>query len=409
MEQQPITVLLIEDNPGDAQLVRRSLKKASMSQFIVTEVQRLSDALDKLGFTSFDIVLLDLELPDSFGADTFREMMHHYPDIPIILLTGNESNELGIQLVNEGAQDYLIKGTVGPQLMERAIQYAIQRKKIGSQLKHAMEIQRTAKEYVERVNNQLMSELQQARAVQGAILPKSLPTVPDLQLAAQFIPMEQIGGDLYDIVLLEDGKLAFLLVDVTGHGVAGALLSFMVSGLFKNFVHAIPYPGFLCAKLNSALYGSLPQSRYVSLFFGIYDTNNHKLTYASAGHPDVYVLCAKSEKIIPLSSTTRMLGIFSNQEMEFVEAEYQLKVGDKMVLCTDGILEAADLQRKPLSDIGVKAFLDQNRKLPIDELLNTLCQHALQHTQKQTFEDDVTLVGFEVTASSQSDSTERDQ
>ena len=123
-------VLLVEDNPGHALLLREMLGRTAPAQFAVTHVARLDEALERLGEGPFDLVLLDLSLPDSMGFETFAQAHARMPESPIIVLSGLEDEELALRAVREGAQDYLVKGQVDGNLLARAIRYAIERKRV---------------------------------------------------------------------------------------------------------------------------------------------------------------------------------------------------------------------------------------------------------------------------------------
>jgi sigma-B regulation protein RsbU (phosphoserine phosphatase) len=119
-------VLLIEDNPGDADLVRLRLIE-SQSDVQVNCVPRLSDALACLEVETPSLVLLDLNLPDSHGAETFRRIMQKAPNVPVVILSGQDDEALAIRAVHQGVQDYLVKGDITGKQLERAIRYAVER------------------------------------------------------------------------------------------------------------------------------------------------------------------------------------------------------------------------------------------------------------------------------------------
>ena len=129
-----IKVLLIEDNPDDALFMRRALRDATPGPFQMAHVDRLSAALDLLASDPFDVVLLDLSLPDSTGEETFHRLHQHAPGVPILVLTGLDDEELGAELVRQGGQDYLVKGHTDEHPIGRSINYAIERQRIQQQL-----------------------------------------------------------------------------------------------------------------------------------------------------------------------------------------------------------------------------------------------------------------------------------
>ncbi len=130
MNNKPIKVLLIEDNIGDYQIILRMLDKSENTKFELTHVPRLNTGLKLLQNGIFDVILLDLGLPDCQGLKSFQVTLKKHPSIPIIILTGLANEETGINAIKYGAQDYLVKGEFNGKLLVRAIQYAIERKKV---------------------------------------------------------------------------------------------------------------------------------------------------------------------------------------------------------------------------------------------------------------------------------------
>src|SRR5271166_6986206 len=125
-ENGPANVLLIEDNPGDADLVRLRLVEGK-SDVHVNCVPRLSDALACLEVETPALVLLDLNLPDSHGAETFRRIMQKAPNVPVVILSGQDDDVLALKAVHQGVQDYLVKGDITSKQLERALRYAVER------------------------------------------------------------------------------------------------------------------------------------------------------------------------------------------------------------------------------------------------------------------------------------------
>src|SRR5271170_7169728 len=127
MNLDGIRVLLVEDNPGDARLFTELLRNAGASHLKMVQVDRLAAALDRLNRDSFDVMLLDLSLPDADGLDTLIRAHREAPRIPIVVLTGHDDEALAVRAVRAGAQDYLVKGRVDGDLLVRSIRYASER------------------------------------------------------------------------------------------------------------------------------------------------------------------------------------------------------------------------------------------------------------------------------------------
>lgn len=139
MERETIRLLLIEDDPDDAQLVQRLLSRAGTISFEITHVSRLSEGLDRLAEASFAVILLDLWLPDSRGYDVLRAVHEKAPEMPIIVLTGLADEEVAVKAVQMGAQDYLVKGQMDGNLLVRSIRYAIERTRAEEALRESEE------------------------------------------------------------------------------------------------------------------------------------------------------------------------------------------------------------------------------------------------------------------------------
>jgi two-component system, cell cycle sensor histidine kinase and response regulator CckA len=128
-----IKVLLVEDNPGDALLIKEMLSEID-DEFQISHATGLAESLDSLDKNGFDVVLLDLCLPDSQGIDTFNTINSYAPDLPIIILTGLNDDIFAVTAVRRGAQDYLVKGEVNRRLLIRSIKYSMERKRIDKEL-----------------------------------------------------------------------------------------------------------------------------------------------------------------------------------------------------------------------------------------------------------------------------------
>lgn len=130
-----LNVLLVEDNPKDAQALQESLENFNLSRYDLTHVGNLDEALKRLWEEKFDLVLLDLSLPDSLGLNAIVRVHEQVPEVPIIVLAANDDESLAIRAVQEGTQDYLVKGQVSGNMLERSIRYAIERHRMLAQLR----------------------------------------------------------------------------------------------------------------------------------------------------------------------------------------------------------------------------------------------------------------------------------
>ena len=127
-------VLLIEDNPGDARLIREMIAEDPRTPFTLHYADRLAKGLEHLSGGETSLVILDLTLPDSHGLDTFAKVYAHSPGVPIIVLTGTDDQTVALSAVKGGAQDYLVKSRLDRELLVRSMQYSIERKRYQEEL-----------------------------------------------------------------------------------------------------------------------------------------------------------------------------------------------------------------------------------------------------------------------------------
>ena len=124
-----LRILVVEDNPADVDFIHDMLPQAGPLNFQIESVERLSEALTRLERKDIDLVLLDLGLPDSHGLTTFHKLRQAAPDVPVIVLTSTDDEELAVTAVQDGAQDYLVKGQISGRMLVRVIRYALERQK----------------------------------------------------------------------------------------------------------------------------------------------------------------------------------------------------------------------------------------------------------------------------------------
>jgi len=239
-------------------------------------------------------------------------------------------------------------------------------------------------------------ELEQARKVQKFILPSSLPNTDKIRFSSVFEPMDQIGGDFYDIIEIDKGVYGVLVADVTGHGIQAALLTFMSSVAFKHAARQTFSTAKVVQATNEKLYNNMPRGSFITMFYAVYNSNDKTLAYTQAGHPEGYLLRVDSKEVITLTSQSPPVGAFSNESVNYTESKIQLEVGDKVLLYTDAILEVCNSDNVMMNKEDFTSFLIDNSHKPIKELLESIKHFGLSYSGQKIFKDDFTMVGFEV-------------
>lgn len=212
MLHRRVRALLIEDNPGDGRLVRELLAEAKGVDIQLEWVDGLSAGLEHLAEGETDIVLLDLSLPESQGLDTFTLVHRQARGVPIIILTGLDDEDLAVRGVQEGAQDYLVKGQIDGNLLVRAMRYAVERKKVEERLKEAMAIK---SRFISMVSHELRTPLTAIREGIGIVLDgitgePSPGQTEYLSIAkANVDRLARLVNDVLDFQKLDAGKMRF--------------------------------------------------------------------------------------------------------------------------------------------------------------------------------------------------------
>jgi signal transduction histidine kinase len=171
-----ICALLIEDNPGDARLIRETLKDAGASASVqVVHADRLATGLDILAGQDVDVVLLDLSLPDSTGLDTFTRVHTTVPGMAVVVLSGLNDESVAVRAVQEGAQDYLVKGEVDGPTLVRSMRYAVERQKLESARR---ELEHQRDEFFSSVSHDLRTPVAAIKAAIGVVLQHEPDNMP---------------------------------------------------------------------------------------------------------------------------------------------------------------------------------------------------------------------------------------
>ncbi|TVR79876.1 MAG: serine/threonine protein phosphatase [Chitinophagaceae bacterium] len=232
-------------------------------------------------------------------------------------------------------------------------------------------------------------ELEIAAKMQSMLIPDSLPKNEFIEMAAIYIPNQDIGGDIYDYVKLSDEEFAFCIGDVSGKGVAAALL---MSNFQANFQIIINEKGSLesyIKNLNRRLLSITKGEKFITLFLGIYNTKTKKLKYVNAGHnPPILV---NKGKLIELDKGTTILGMF--EELPFVnEGEVSLEKNSLLLTYTDGLVDIENEENEMFDIERVKDFLKEYQHLTVHEFNSNLFKYIESFKGTQLFLDDITIL-----------------
>jgi serine phosphatase RsbU (regulator of sigma subunit)/predicted enzyme related to lactoylglutathione lyase len=262
------------------------------------------------------------------------------------------------------------------------------------------EVQAQRRSHAERFESELRSsqELELARQVQARLFPQTQPALSTLEYAAVCIQARRIGGDYYDFLDLGREQLGLVIGDVSGKGVAAALLMANLQAHLRNqsaTYSSRPYVPFVLEQperflvsVNRLFYENTADSAFATLFFGEYDDKLRRLRYANCGHLPVLLL-RHNDKLERLDATCTVLGLFKGWECS--AGEQRLFPGDTLAFYTDGVTESFNEAGQQFGESRLIEALRQHRELPPQNLLVSLLDHVRRFSPHEQ-RDDITMV-----------------
>jgi sigma-B regulation protein RsbU (phosphoserine phosphatase) len=238
------------------------------------------------------------------------------------------------------------------------------------------------------VVRQQEQELVRARQIQQDLLPKVLPQLRGIQVAGAWQPASTVSGDYYDVLALDEYRLAICIGDVVGKGITAALLMANLQAAFRAFATADASPASVCGKLNAFMCGNVASGRFISLFYCIVDARDRSLAYENAGHCPAQ-LVRRSGEPIALIGEGAVLGVLP--DWRYRNNRAQLESGDHLVLFTDGVTEAEDAYGTEFGEERVVRALQNVTGYSAEDVRRALMDAVTGHCGGN-FRDDATVV-----------------
>jgi sigma-B regulation protein RsbU (phosphoserine phosphatase) len=243
---------------------------------------------------------------------------------------------------------------------------------------------------IEQAEKVMEVELAQASEIQRSLLPLETPSVPGYELAGFNLACRTVGGDYYDFIPYTDGRLAVLVGDVSGKGLAASLMMSSLQARVQMLAETNPEPALAVAILNRSLSARCPLGKFITFFYAVLDPATGKISYANAGHNYPHMICAEGTSHF-LQGGGMVLGILASSHYEAYEAE--LRVGDTLVLFSDGVTEARSPDDKnEFGDERLAQFLLERRQVPTAEIISQLVDYLREWSGQFGFADDFTML-----------------
>jgi phosphoserine phosphatase RsbU/P len=369
-------VLVVDDAPANIQVVNSILKDTYKVRIATNGAKALQLAS---ATPAPDLILLDVMMPEMDGYEvcTRLKAAAETRDIPVIFLTGQIEVEDETKGFEVGAVDYIHK----------PFSPAVMKARVNTHL-----VLRGMREQLERQLLTIRTELETARNIQLSILPREIPQLEGLDVAARYIPMTSVAGDFYDFLIVDEKRIGILVADVSGHGMPAALISSMLKIALAGQRSQACDPAGVLSGLNEALCGKF-QGHYITAAYALIDTAKQTISYAGAGHPPLLIRSRDTGITRRLLENGLFLGFFPETTYSAVEAPFQK--GDWCVLYTDGIPEMTNHLDEQFGTTRLQGFLEKHHELSagkfVDGLLDELTCWS-DHASGREAEDDITLL-----------------
>ena len=364
-------ILAVDDDPAMLRTVERILA----ASHDVRGAASGEEALRLFKEEPCDVAIIDIRMPGMDGYALTRAIKEIRPATEVILVTGSVSDldEKLIRSVQERAGFFITK--------------PFSRSVLTSLVDRCLEIQDLERERDDLIRR-LTDDLERARRFQLALLPRGLPkSFGPLHVAAGHLSCERVGGDLYDVAPLPDGRLFLTVADVAGHGVAAALVTGMIKTALGATVRDQPDLAATAGAVLETL-APLSQQRVITLLLVLVDPRTTSIDYLNAGHPPAIVWGGSAPVL--LEATTPLLSFGLGLSKEPVRSR-PFRPGDRIALYSDGMYEVRDPAGEEFGRARFQETVVSGRER-LDHAVRRLLDQAVRHAGGRPPEDDLTLL-----------------
>lgn len=370
-------VLCIDDSRLSRAFIEKTLTPINI---IVDTAENGFEGLKKISAGGYDLILVDIVMPEMDGFEFLEEFrsIKTKEFIPVIFMTGLDDLRSKIKGLNIGADDYLLKPLNENELVARVISL-LRLKDANSELYQKNEL--------------IKRELEAAKKIQEYIIPSDFSYIDYPQISGIYNPIDDIGGDFFDCIKIDDNRTAFLIADVTGHGIPAALVMTMSKMLFSIYADKYTSTAELLSEVNRHLRGTLLDTQYITAFYLLYDKQNKNLTYTNAGHTRALFYQESQERVIALDTFGLFLGI--SDEVEYEEKNITINQGDRLFIYTDGLTELKNPEGEEFGENRAGRFIMENRALQGKDFCNLLLETISTFDKNSERNDDLAFLNIE--------------
>ncbi len=371
----PARILVADDQPDILQALRLLLVDAGYEADLVGTV---GDVMTRMATQSYDLLLMDLNYTRDTtsgreGLELLEQVHARDASLPVVVMTGWGSIDTAVEAMRRGARSFVQKPWDDLTLVD-----VVQREVAEGQA-------------ARRRDARFSRDYEEARLIQRALLPATMPTMAGCQVAARWTPAAGIGGDCYDVLRFSDTRVAVSIADVVGKGLPAALLMSNLQAAVRAFATPAAEPHDVCSAVNRLLCRNIASGKFVTFCYVVVDLAAGVLTYANAGHNPPLLIRADGH-VDHLGTTGLVLGV--SPDWTYTTGRMDFADGDRLICFTDGLSEARSTTDEEFGEDQLAALAVATPRGSANGLAAALTQAVLDWTGNQV-QDDATLIVVE--------------
>jgi sigma-B regulation protein RsbU (phosphoserine phosphatase) len=402
-----MNILIAEDGVVSRRILQKTLEAWGHA---VTVASDGLEALNLFRQGDFSMVITDWMMPYMDGLELVNAIrnlsLSKY--VYIILLTAKSEKDDIVKGMEAGADDFIVKPFDMSELRVR-LRAGERILTLEQNMARKNEELQAANAQVVANNQRMKKDLLAAAKIQQSMLPQTMPKRPNVNFAWTFQPCDELAGDTLNVFSLDENHVGLYVLDVSSHGIPAALMAVTVSWLLSPIMsqssllkfpsqespgYAITPPTQVGARLNEQFQMTSQTGQYFTLLYGVLNTETCQFRYVQAGHPNPIYLSGRKNEAQILEGAGLPIGFV--KEANYQEYQVNLKKSDRLVLYSDGVVEACNSEREQFGDERFMSLLRKTQKLPLKESLSQIVKSVREWSGPTGLADDVSLLALEI-------------
>jgi sigma-B regulation protein RsbU (phosphoserine phosphatase) len=377
-------VLIAEDDPVSRRVLQANLERWGYDTLCAEDGARAWALFQR--DPDIRLIISDWMMPHTDGVELCRlvRSLEGRGYTYIILLTAKSQTEDVVAGMEAGADDFVTKPFNQYELRARL--------RAGERLINLENDLAAKVGQLSKLNSTMLDDLRASASMLKNVLPPEVSKLPGLKYASRVLPCEQIGGDLLNVVRLDEHTTGVYVLDVSGHGITAALEALSLSMVLSPYD---PHTSLLLRhgrKLGSRFILPPKGDKFITFLYGVLDSKTGSFTFVRAGHQyPIYISGGKAQEVPSVAGVP--IGVV--QSFNYEEGRFELKKGDRVYLYTDGLIEAVDADETPFGEERLRNLLVEAYSEPIEAGVSALIDHVTRWQAGGMRSDDISIIGIE--------------